>query len=199
MTSWPTRCPSSRSSRGLVTFIETTPPSQPGALGLIESTSRKRTGRDAPAARGARRRERARPSAPVPGLDDLPSLVAARGRRARGDATVDRGGRERSPAGVDISAYRIVQEALTNVLKHGGPARTCGSPLDAGAELEVTDEGRPRSTRIEPSRNAESATGHGLLGMRERVALYGGSFEAGPRPGGGFRVHASLPYAAGSA
>lgn len=92
------------------------------------------------------------------------------------------------PAGVDLSVYRIVQEALTNVMKHAGPAHasvtvTRGTDV---VELVVEDDG---------SRSASVSTGgHGLIGMRERVAVYGGDFEAGPRPGGGFRLRARLPF-----
>jgi signal transduction histidine kinase len=91
------------------------------------------------------------------------------------------------PAGVDLAAYRIVQEALTNVLKHAGPAsvivrlRLTGGALD----VEVCDDGRP-PVAVAP------AGGHGLVGMTERATLYGGSVETGPLPGGGFRVHARL-------
>jgi signal transduction histidine kinase len=91
------------------------------------------------------------------------------------------------PPGVAVSAYRIVQEALTNVLKHAGPAgarvvvRYTGREL----ELEIVDDGRG-STRA-------GEAGHGLVGMRERVALYGGDFDAGTRNGGGFVVRARLP------
>jgi signal transduction histidine kinase len=95
------------------------------------------------------------------------------------------------PAGVDLCAYRIVQEGLTNALKHAGPARAevllrYGA---GGLDIDVRDDGRGVG-----STNGDGA-GHGLIGMRERVALYGGRLETGPRAGGGFQVHAHLPLA----
>jgi signal transduction histidine kinase len=95
------------------------------------------------------------------------------------------------PPGVEFTAYRIVQEALTNVLKHAGRASAAVVLRYEPAALciEVTDDGRGING------NAPNG-GHGLMGMRERVAVYGGSFEAGPRTGGGFRVAATLPYGA---
>jgi signal transduction histidine kinase len=91
------------------------------------------------------------------------------------------------PPGVDLSAYRIVQEALTNALKHAGPAtaRVLVRYGKDDLELEITDTGRAAS--------ASDGEGHGLVGMRERVSLYGGNIEAGPRDGGGFAVKARLP------
>jgi signal transduction histidine kinase len=93
------------------------------------------------------------------------------------------------PPGVALCAYRIVQEALTNVIKHAGPARAAVLVRYAAdsLELEVSDDGRGQ-------RNG-SAPGHGLLGMRERVALYGGELDAASRAGGGFSVRARLPFA----
>jgi signal transduction histidine kinase len=94
------------------------------------------------------------------------------------------------PNGVDTTAYRIVQEALTNVLKHAGPAHAwvrIGS-YPGTVKLEIIDDGRGVNGR------AEGGGGHGLVGMRERVGVYGGKLEAGPRVGGGFRVLAELPY-----
>jgi len=80
------------------------------------------------------------------------------------------------------------------VLKHGGPvAHVRVARQEDRVEVEVTDDGRP--DRQAGRGSAGSEGGHGLLGMRERVALFGGSFDAAPRPGGGFRVHASLPVA----
>jgi signal transduction histidine kinase len=94
------------------------------------------------------------------------------------------------PPGVAVSAYRIVQEALTNVMKHAGPAsaRVVVRYAAHELELEVADDGRGSS-------NSDGA-GHGLVGMRERVALYGGHLDAGSRNGGGFVVRARLPLAA---
>jgi signal transduction histidine kinase len=114
------------------------------------------------------------------------------------------------PAGVDLSAYRIVQEALTNSLKHAGPARARVRVCYGreALEVQVTDDGRG-----EPPMAGESGLvavtlgrggvlevpgrsngdGHGLIGMRERVALFGGTLEAGADPGGGYRVAARLP------
>lgn len=96
------------------------------------------------------------------------------------------------PPGVDLTAFRIVQEALTNVLKHGGAARARVSvSYEADAlELEVTNSGRA-------AQNGQG--GYGLLGMRQRVALYGGELHAEPRPEGGFRVRARLPTTADQA
>ena len=99
-------------------------------------------------------------------------------------------------AGLDLSAYRIVQEALTNTLKHAGPAtatvRLCYG--DRALELQVTDDGRGGAA----DRSGDGRR-HGLIGMRERVALYGGELNVGPRRGGGYEVKATLPLAAVSA
>ncbi len=94
------------------------------------------------------------------------------------------------PPGVDLSAYRIAQEALTNVLKHASAARVGLKVRCDGAAVEVTVEDDGRG----PSADGSLAGGHGLIGMRERVSLFGGHFEAGARAVGGFRVFARLPY-----
>jgi signal transduction histidine kinase len=94
------------------------------------------------------------------------------------------------PPGVDLSAYRIAQEALTNVLKHASAAHVGLKVRCDGTAVEVTVEDDGRG----PSAHESLAGGHGLIGMRERVSLFGGQFEAGARAGGGFRVFARLPY-----
>jgi len=126
---------------------------------------------------------------PQPGLADLDQLVSnVRSAGLHVDLRVEG---ERSPLspGVDLSAYRIVQEALTNVLKHAGTASvevTVRYANDA-VQVEVCDDGRPR----EPT----AGGGNGLIGMRERVAMLGGEFRAGARRDGGFAVFARLPIA----
>jgi len=126
---------------------------------------------------------------PAPGLADLDRLITdIRGAGLTVDVHID-GERHDLPPGVDLTAYRIVQEAITNVLKHAGPAEvivTVGYEPDM-VRLEVVDDGRGVNGR-------SSGGGHGLVGMRERVAVYGGTLETGPRAGGGFRVAACLPY-----
>ena len=125
---------------------------------------------------------------PAPGLADLGRLaeeVAAAGLPVDIDVDGDIGD---VPPGVGLAAYRIVQEALTNVLRHAAAHRaTVRLDSTSGVlAVEVTDDGR--------GRNGDGTRGHGLVGMRERVAVYGGSLDVGPRPGGGFRVAAQLPY-----
>ena len=130
------------------------------------------------------------PRAPAPDLSGLPDLVE-RARLAGVPVELKVSTVDALPEGVGLAAYRIVQEALTNVVKHAAPAR-CGVRIDDDGRrvrIEVTDDGPGR--RVPPT----SPGGHGMLGMRERVAVYGGEFSAGPLPGGGFRVLATLPYA----
>jgi signal transduction histidine kinase len=95
------------------------------------------------------------------------------------------------PAGLDLAAYRIVQEALTNTLKHARAqaAQVTVRYRPAGLVLEVTDDGQP----IAPAGQPGPAGGRGLIGIRERAALHGGTCDAGPRPGGGFGVRVSFP------
>jgi signal transduction histidine kinase len=94
-------------------------------------------------------------------------------------------------AGLDLAAFRIVQEALANAAKHAraNHAQVTVRYSQGAIELEISDDGRGSSGE----RTAHDGGGHGLVGMRERVALYGGSLDAGPRPAGGYRVHARLP------
>ena len=126
---------------------------------------------------------------PAPGLRDIDELAdSLRGSGVPVTVTVT-GDSTGVAGGVDLTAYRIVQEALTNVLKHAGPA-TAHVAVDYAPGIvvvEITDDGRGGA--------AANNGGHGLLGMRERVAVFGGDLIAGPKSGGGFRVRATLPYA----
>jgi signal transduction histidine kinase len=128
--------------------------------------------------------------APQPGLDGLDALLAqVRGSGLPVELRVE-GEPRPLPLGVDLSAYRIVQEALTNALKHAGDARA-EVRLRYGADafdVEVVDDGGGDWTGL--------VGGHGLAGMRERVAVFGGEFAAGRRDGGGFAVRARLPLGA---
>ena len=128
------------------------------------------------------------PLAPQPGLGDVPTLVEQ--LREAGlpiELRIDGDARE-LPLGIELSAYRIVQEALTNALKHAGGAQATVR-IRYGTdslELEIADDGAGRATLA-------TGGGHGLVGMRERVALYGGRFDASHNPAGGFAVRVMLP------
>ncbi|CAN5832631.1 histidine kinase [soil metagenome] len=128
---------------------------------------------------------------PAPSLRHL-DLLVERVRAAGLPVEVTVGGSSRPlPPGVDVSAYRIVQEALTNTLKHSGAdcARVDLHYREGSVEVQVTDNGSGGGQ--EDSQHV----GHGLIGMRERVALYGGTLDTGRQPAGGFRVLARLPLA----
>lgn len=125
---------------------------------------------------------------PAHGLDDLEPLVDTYRSAGLPVRTATVGDPRRLPAASDLCAYRIIQEALTNTLKHAGPSRAVVA-LDYQAEalqVEVADDG---------TGGTGSGGGHGLVGMRERTALLGGRFQAGPLPAGGYRVRATIPYA----
>jgi signal transduction histidine kinase len=128
-------------------------------------------------------------SRPQPSLADLEELVAdyrAAGLPVRLEVT---GEPQPLPGGVELSVYRIVQEALTNVLKHAHPTRVTVtlSFRRSGLEVEVVDDGARQTDQL------DGTAGHGIVGMRERVALLGGELETERRVGGGYRVAASLP------
>jgi len=129
------------------------------------------------------------PLTPQPGLRDLPMLATqVRDAGLPVELVVDGDPRE-LPVGLELSAFRIVQEALTNALKHAGGNAHATVHVSYGAdslELEVVDDGAGSPVTI-------GGGGHGLVGMRERVALYGGRFEAARRTGGGFAVRVLLP------
>jgi signal transduction histidine kinase len=128
---------------------------------------------------------------PQPGLDRLEELLdTMRGAGLPVECVMDGApGNLPLPPGVDLTAYRVVQEALTNALKHAGPAhaRVLISYRDDALELEIADDGRG------PLPEGLSVPGHGLIGMRERVALFGGFLVTETRPGGGFLVRATIP------
>ena len=131
--------------------------------------------------------------APQPGLGELPDLLERTRSAGVGIELTVEGEPRPLDQSVDLSAYRIVQEALTNVVKHAGPANTkvtLGYRPDA-LELTIADSGNGAPSAASPG-------GHGLVGMRERAALFGGTLTAGPRDGHGFEVRASLPYGGAS-
>ena len=128
---------------------------------------------------------------PQPSIDQIDLLVEQVARAGLQVKLEVEGEPGPLPAGVDLCAYRVVQEGLTNALKHAGPAQTevVLRYAPRSFEVEIRDDGRGSSDL-----SGEGA-GHGLIGMRERVTLYGGELKAGPREGGGFEIHAHLPLA----
>ena len=165
------------------------------ALAAIETTSRETLSGLRRMVTGLRRADEGPGSGqaelgPAPGLADLERL-AAQTRDAGVRVAVEwRGSREPLPADIDRSAFRIVQEAVTNVVHHAGTDQ-CLVVIDrqeGQLSIEVTDSGR--------GGDPVAGTGYGIIGMRERAALLGGDFSAGARPGGGFRVAARLPLPA---
>jgi len=127
---------------------------------------------------------------PAPGLADLGRLVEEVTAAGLPVEVTAEGGLDDIPAGVGLAAYRIVQEALTNALRHAHATRAMVRLTNAAGRLwvEVADDGRGANGSV------ASTGGHGLVGMRERVALYGGTLTTGAAAGGGFRVAALLPY-----
>jgi signal transduction histidine kinase len=133
----------------------------------------------------------AAPLAPTPGLDHLNTLVdVSRHAGLPVDLEIV-GAKAAPPAAVDVAAYRIVQESLTNVMRHAGEnarAIVTVSHGDDAVEIDIVDDG------LGVAAGAPANGGHGIVGMRERAATVGGTLVAGANPGGGFRVHARLPY-----
>ncbi|MBT2394570.1 sensor histidine kinase [Streptomyces sp. ISL-100] len=131
------------------------------------------------------------PRSPAPGLDRLTELVEQASGAGLTVEVVTEGVRSGLPPGADLAAFRIIQEALTNVVRHSG-SRTARVRLGYAPDrldLRIDDDG--------PATGGDAGgSGNGLVGMRERAAALGGTIEAGPRPDGGFRVEATLPYRA---
>ncbi|WP_261953660.1 sensor histidine kinase [Streptomyces nigrescens] len=171
--------------------VRTRPEEAHDALRVIESTSRdaltdmrRMLGVLRSDADGARLPPAAR--GPVPGPGDLARLA----ERAGAELSVR--DVEGLPDGVGLTVYRIVQEALTNVIRHAPAGAPCRVVVEANRQevrIDVTNDGGHRAEPAPPG-----SGGHGIVGMRERVAMYGGTFAAGPRPQGGFAVTATVPY-----
>jgi signal transduction histidine kinase len=184
--------------------IDANPAGAREALGAIQATSRdaleemrRMLGalRQQEGAAGGRERPGSAPLAPAPSLGDLGGLIQ-RTRAAGVEVSLERSGQARAlPAGTGLAAYRIIQEALTNVVRHAGGGARCTVSLGYGQtalHVRVTDDGgRP----LVPAAGVPAAAGagHGLTGMRERAHVCGGELTAGPLPDGGFQVSATLP------
>ncbi|MDQ6739679.1 MAG: histidine kinase [Actinomycetota bacterium] len=131
---------------------------------------------------------------PLPGLADIDDLLL--GFRAAGlELSFEQSGKPRRPlpAGAELTAYRVIQEGLTNVLKHVGPCATAGTSLQwvaRGLQIDVLDDGRGAAAHPP----AGGLGGNGIRGMAERIRLYDGTLTAKPAPGGGFRISAFIPY-----
>jgi signal transduction histidine kinase len=129
---------------------------------------------------------------PQPGIADIPGVVAQSSTSGVTTELVIEGQQRALAPGIELAAYRVVQEALTNVLKHAGPSTSAVVRIAYGTNeltVAVSDDGRGAATAL------PGGSGHGLIGMRERVEIYGGTFSAGARPGGGYDVLAVLPIA----
>ncbi|KQS71864.1 sensor histidine kinase [Modestobacter sp. Leaf380] len=167
----------------------TDPAAATGALEQIAATGRQAL-TDMRSLLGVLREDGVQEFAPQPDVAAIPGLVEDVRRSGLDVDLITEGQPVELAAGSQLAAYRIVQESLTNVLKHAGPASRAWVRLQWRAqalELSVLDDGRGASA-------ATDGAGNGVLGMRERAQLHGGRLEAGPRHGGGFGVHAVLPY-----
>jgi signal transduction histidine kinase len=172
--------------------VGTDPQTESAALQVIEETTRSALGEMRRLVAVLREQGQSEPQlGPVQGLGDLPGLTAA---VAAAGVTVDvrtSGDLASLPAGVSLAAYRVVQEALTNVVRHAGPTRarvTVTAGDDGAVDVCVQNDPGHGQRSVEPA-----GGGHGTTGMRERVELYGGTLISGPAGGGGWRVAASFP------
>ncbi len=159
------------------------------ALAAIEATARTNLN-DIRSTIGGLRSDAAR--TPLPELSRLPELVE-QCAEAGLDVSLEVNGEQRSlPAMIELSGYRVVQESLTNTIKHGGPTASAAVTVDYRDDalaIEVVDDGRGAGATPE-------TPGHGLLGMRERIEAVGGQLRTGPRQGGGYTVRAEIPVGA---
>ncbi|MGH9093911.1 MAG: sensor histidine kinase, partial [Acidimicrobiales bacterium] len=170
--------------------IDTRPEQAAVALNAIKAASKEGLRELRAILNVLRQADEADRTSPAPGLGQLDALVSAT-RQAGLPVELDRRGQMTDlPAAVDLAAYRIVQESLTNVLRHAGPAPTtvCVDHQPGGLRIDVTDTGGAT-----PPSEATEGAGTGIRGMRERAESLGGTLEAGRRAGGGFSVHAELP------
>jgi signal transduction histidine kinase len=171
-------------------LMDSQPDQARAALSAIKSASKEALEELRTMLTTLRRYDDVAPRSPAPGLDRLPELIEltkAAGLSVRVEVT---GKAPPLPAATDLAAYRIIQESLTNVARHAGPARVTVRVTynDADVHVEIDDDGKA------PSGGASAiGTGSGITGMRERAAALGGDLSAGFRDGGGFRVRARLP------
>jgi signal transduction histidine kinase len=169
----------------------TDPEAAVGALEQISATGRQALA-DMRSLLGVLREGDAQEFAPQPDVAAIPALVEDVRRSGLDVDLLTEGQPVEMAGGTQLAAYRIVQESLTNVLKHAGPASRAWVRLQwrtDALEVSVLDDGRGAAAMLAPDGN-----GQGVIGMRERAVLHGGRLETGPRHGGGFGVHAVLPY-----
>ena len=169
----------------------TDPEAAVGALEQISATGRQALA-DMRSLLGVLREGDAQEFAPQPDVDTIPALVDDVRRSGLDVDLLTEGEPVEMAGGAQLAAYRIVQESLTNVLKHAGPASRAWVRLQwrpDALEVSVLDDGRGAAAMLAPDGN-----GQGVIGMRERAVLHGGRLETGPRHGGGYGVHAVLPY-----
>jgi signal transduction histidine kinase len=162
------------------------------ALGSVQSTGRQAIGELGQLLGVLREGGAELGLAPQPTLAELPALIADAESAGVPATFTTRGIPRPLPAGIELAVYRIVQEALTNTRKHAGGHARASVRLDYGTDdivLDISDDGHATT---EPHHVA-NGTGHGLIGMRERISTYGGTLTAGPSGARGFRVHARIP------
>ncbi|MER5862322.1 sensor histidine kinase [Kitasatospora sp. NPDC002040] len=180
---------------GAAYVLDNSPQQAKEALGTIASTGRQALVEMRRLLGVLRTTDTTEEYVPQPGVAELPELldqVRTAGLPVDFDST---GEVQELPRGVELTVYRIVQEALTNVRKHGGPdvrARVAVDFRDRELEVLIEDDGRG-STDDQLVVGGSDGPGHGLIGMRERVGMVSGALDIGPRPGGGFRIRAVLP------
>ncbi|MBP0452015.1 sensor histidine kinase [Kitasatospora sp. RG8] len=180
---------------GAAYVLDNSPQQAKEALGTIASTGRQALVEMRRLLGVLRTADTAEEYVPQPGVEELPELLdQVRTAGLQVDFATSGNPRE-LPRGVELTVYRIVQEALTNVRKHGGPDVHARVSVDFGERelaVLVEDDGRG-STDEQLATGGIDGQGHGLIGMRERVGMVSGSLDVGPRPGGGFRIRAVLP------
>ncbi|MFF2075498.1 sensor histidine kinase [Kitasatospora sp. NPDC058162] len=183
---------------GAAYVLDNSPQQAKEALGTIASTGRQALVEMRRLLGVLRTADTAEEYVPQPGVEELPDLLEQVRTAGLAVDYATSGHPRELPRGVELTVYRIVQEALTNVRKHGGPDVHARVAVDFGERelaVLVEDDGRG-STDEQLAAGGTDGLGHGLIGMRERVGMVSGSLDVGPRPGGGFRIRAVLPLKA---